>query len=442
MAPLLAHLLHGTEGSGYLRLVSVPRAIPYSLPSDYRPRKGTGVELRPGSDGVIIGYGPILLPEAWHAANMLSASEGIELAVVNLPWLNRIDPDWLRAAVEGRRAVFTLDNHLVEGGQGRMIAAVDRRTRARGAATRPPLRALRFSRLRSERRGADRPWARCGEPRRGFPADPQPNSGGQALCLRSARVARAMGSLAWPNLRFASWAMHPVEPGVAYRRDIDGLRAVAVLAVVFFHADFAGFPGGFVGVDIFFVISGYLITSIIVKALEADRFSVAWFYERRIRRIIPALIALISVTAILSVAFLLPNKLISFGRSAVATAAFASNFFFAANTGYFAGPEKMMPLLHTWSLGVEEQFYIVWPLILLACHRLGLQRRIKILVVVLALASLACSEVATLKASTAKVGFFLPQTRAWELMIGAMLALGMAPELNSRWLREGLAALA
>jgi transketolase len=123
VAPLLAHLLHGTEGSGYLRIVSVPRAIPYSLPSDYRPRPGTGVELRPGNDGVIIGYGPILLPEAWHAANMLSAREGIELAIVNLPWLNRIGPDWLRAAVEGRRAVFTLDNHLVEGGQGRMIAA-------------------------------------------------------------------------------------------------------------------------------------------------------------------------------------------------------------------------------------------------------------------------------------------------------------------------------
>jgi transketolase len=123
VAPLLAHLLHVSEGSGYLRLVSVPRAVPYSLPADYRPRAGHGVTLRDGADGVVIGYGPVLLPEAWQAANMLSEREGIELAVVNLPWLNRVDTDWLRATVEGKRAVFTLDNHLVNGGQGRMIAA-------------------------------------------------------------------------------------------------------------------------------------------------------------------------------------------------------------------------------------------------------------------------------------------------------------------------------
>ena len=123
VAPLLAHLLHVSEGSGYLRLVSVPRAVPYSLPADYQPRAGHGVTLRDGADGVVIGYGPVLLPEAWQAANMLSEREGIELAVVNLPWLNRVDVDWLRATVEGKRAVFTLDNHLVNGGQGRMLAA-------------------------------------------------------------------------------------------------------------------------------------------------------------------------------------------------------------------------------------------------------------------------------------------------------------------------------
>jgi transketolase len=123
VAPLLAHLLHGMEGSGYLRLVSVPRATPYSLPADYRPRAGCGVLLREGRDAVVIGYGPVLLPEAWHAAAMLSERDGIELAVVNLPWLSQVDPDWLRATVEGWQAVFTLDNHLVNGGQGRMLAA-------------------------------------------------------------------------------------------------------------------------------------------------------------------------------------------------------------------------------------------------------------------------------------------------------------------------------
>jgi transketolase len=122
VAPLLDHLLQDGEGSGYLRLVSVPRDIPYSLPRDYRPRPGAGVTLREGRDGVVIAYGPILLPEAWHAADMLSAQEGVELAVVNLPWLNRIDPEWLRLIVKGRQAVFTLDNHLVRGGQGTMVA--------------------------------------------------------------------------------------------------------------------------------------------------------------------------------------------------------------------------------------------------------------------------------------------------------------------------------
>src|SRR5262249_4556493 len=108
------------------------------------------------------------------------------------------------------------------------------------------------------------------------------------------------------------------EPGVGYRRDIDGLRAIAVLSVVFFHAGLSGFSGGFVGVDIFFVISGYLITSIIVRGLEAKRFSIAWFYERRIRRIIPAFIVMVAATAIGATVFLFPEDLIDFGRSAFA----------------------------------------------------------------------------------------------------------------------------
>ncbi len=123
VGPLLQYLLREARGSGYLRLVSVPCEVPYSLPPAYKPQPGIGVELRPGTDAVVIGYGPVLLPQAWLAANELGERSGLEVAVVNLPWLSRIDHDWLRKTIDNRRAVFTLDNHLVGGGQGRMIAA-------------------------------------------------------------------------------------------------------------------------------------------------------------------------------------------------------------------------------------------------------------------------------------------------------------------------------
>jgi transketolase len=123
VAPLLDSLLDDYGGSGYLRLVSIPCDIPYALPRDYRAVQGEGVELRPGKDGVIIGYGPVLLPQAWDAADLLQGRDGLDFGIVNLPWLNRVDPEWLRKTIGRRRAVFTLDNHLVAGGQGRMIAA-------------------------------------------------------------------------------------------------------------------------------------------------------------------------------------------------------------------------------------------------------------------------------------------------------------------------------
>jgi peptidoglycan/LPS O-acetylase OafA/YrhL len=253
-----------------------------------------------------------------------------------------------------------------------------------------------------------------------------------AHCARSIRAG--LGLLIPRNLG------ELLEPGVGYRRDVDGLRAVAILSVVFFHAGFTGFNGGFVGVDIFFVISGYLITAIIVRSLEAERFSIAWFYERRIRRIIPALVVMVAVTAIGATVFLFPKDLIEFGHSAFAAAFFASNFFFASRTGYFAQAQETMPLLHTWSLGVEEQFYIVWPLVLWTCFRLGFSRKIGVLVFVLAAASLGYAEWAV-RREDPDVVFFLPQARAWELMLGAMLALGMVPAITSRWVREALAAV-
>lgn len=123
VAPLLDHLLKGHKGAGYLRLVSIPCDIPYALPAGYRPVPGQGVELRPGKDAVIIGYGPVMLPQAYFAAELVQNRDGLDVAVVNLPWLNRLDAAWLRKLLDGRRALFTIDNHFVKGGQGRMVAA-------------------------------------------------------------------------------------------------------------------------------------------------------------------------------------------------------------------------------------------------------------------------------------------------------------------------------
>jgi peptidoglycan/LPS O-acetylase OafA/YrhL len=215
------------------------------------------------------------------------------------------------------------------------------------------------------------------------------------------------------------------------------LRALAVLSVVFFHFNFQKFGGGFVGVDIFFVISGYLITSIIVGDLEAGSFTFARFYERRIRRIVPAFIVMLAAATIASIALFPPKELAQFGISAAAAAAFCSNIFFAFQTNYFAGPDSMMPLLHTWSLGVEEQFYILWPLLLFACFRMGARLAVSVLVVGLATASLAYSEWGV-NSKYATQLFYLLQSRAWELMFGAILALGLVPSIRTRSLREGL----
>ena len=226
-----------------------------------------------------------------------------------------------------------------------------------------------------------------------------------------------------------------------YRSDIDGLRALAVLPVVMFHADLPGFSGGFVGVDVFFVISGYLITLILLRSLDGEEFSLAKFYERRVRRILPALVAMSAITALVAICVLPPRDMQAFGKSLLSTALFYSNFRFSTLTGYFDAPASAQPLLHTWSLGVEEQFYIVWPIVLYLAYRLKLTRNaLTILVAVLLVVSLAYAQ-AKSTGSNADRFFYLPQTRAWELMVGALLALGVFPRLGSRWQRD-LAGLA
>ena len=147
------------------------------------------------------------------------------------------------------------------------------------------------------------------------------------------------------------------------------MRAVAVLPVIFYHAGFQWFAGGYVGVDVFFVISGYLITSILVDELDQDRFSIAKFYERRARRILPALFFVLIVTTVAGWVWMIPTEFEKYSRTLAAVVLFASNIYFWRVDDYFAPAAQVTPLLHTWSLAVEEQFYIVFPLMLLAAWR-------------------------------------------------------------------------
>jgi peptidoglycan/LPS O-acetylase OafA/YrhL len=157
-----------------------------------------------------------------------------------------------------------------------------------------------------------------------------------------------------------------------YRPDIDGLRAIAVMLVVFFHAFPEAMPGGFIGVDIFFVISGFLITGIVVRELDQKRFSLLAFYNRRIRRIFPALIVVLCVTMVLGWLWMLPAAYAQLSSDVFASAAFLANIALLLQSGYFDIESAKKPLLHLWSLGIEEQFYLFWPLMLMLVARLRL----------------------------------------------------------------------
>ncbi len=209
------------------------------------------------------------------------------------------------------------------------------------------------------------------------------------------------------------------QTGLAYRPEVDGLRALAVLPVILFHAGFGFAPGGFIGVDVFFVISGFLITRILIEDLDAGRFSILDFYERRARRILPALTLVLLASLPLGVLFMLPYELRDLGESMVAVTFFVSNIYFAENVSYFGGVAEEMPLLHTWSLAVEEQFYIAFPLLLWLMR--NRRRWIVPVLAVIALISLGVAD-AHVNRVPDRV-FYLIWFRAWELLAGSLAAI-------------------
>jgi peptidoglycan/LPS O-acetylase OafA/YrhL len=216
--------------------------------------------------------------------------------------------------------------------------------------------------------------------------------------------------------------------GASYRKDIDGLRAIAILSVVAYHLGIPGASGGYVGVDVFFVISGYLITSLISREIDRGSFSLIRFYERRIRRILPALAALLIVSSIAAWVFLLPQEFADYSKSLLAAVASGSNILFWSQSGYFDGPSQFKPLLHTWTLGVEEQFYIFLPLLLMLISSRWKRYR-STWIACLALISFAISAAGVIYSPAQ--AFFLLDSRAWELLAGGMLALNMVPAIRS-----------
>ena len=203
-----------------------------------------------------------------------------------------------------------------------------------------------------------------------------------------------------------------------YRAEIDGLRAIAVVPVIFFHAGFDLFSGGFVGVDIFFVVSGYLITTIIIEDIENKRFSILYFYERRARRILPALYLVMAFSVFVAWILLSDVALNKFGNGLLGVTFFISNIiFWQQEEGYFDEAAELNPLLHTWSLSVEEQYYLLFPIFLILAWRFGKQK-VFWMIVALLIFSLLLSEWGWRNRATAN--FYLAPTRAWELLVGSV----------------------
>jgi peptidoglycan/LPS O-acetylase OafA/YrhL len=222
-----------------------------------------------------------------------------------------------------------------------------------------------------------------------------------------------------------------------YRPDIDGLRALAIVAVILFHYYTRRVPAGFLGVDVFFVISGFLITKIVANEIAAGTFSLQRFYERRIRRIFPAIYAVMAALLVAGYFLFLPGEFEDLGKSIIATTLFVSNFYFYRGDTYFGPVSAHEPLLHTWSLAVEEQFYLVFPIALLLLARAGKRAVVPVLCLA-AVASVVFN--AWQLGQDPAAAFYLPLSRAWELLIGALLALDVVPAIASRPLREALGA--
>jgi peptidoglycan/LPS O-acetylase OafA/YrhL len=225
-----------------------------------------------------------------------------------------------------------------------------------------------------------------------------------------------------------------------YRAEIDGLRALAVLPVILFHAGFEWFSGGFVGVDVFFVISGYLITTIIISEMAEGKFSIVNFYERRARRILPALFFVMAACLPFAWFWLTPADLKDFGQSLVATSTFSSNILFWIEGGYFVTTVELKPLIHTWSLAVEEQYYILFPIFLMLTWKLG-NKWILILLSIVFLISLGVAQWGAYNSPSG--AFFLLPARGWEILIGVFAAfyLNYNTHLKSHTVNQVLSLL-
>ncbi|MFG1349602.1 acyltransferase family protein [Xanthobacter autotrophicus] len=230
---------------------------------------------------------------------------------------------------------------------------------------------------------------------------------------------------------------------LAYRADVDGLRAVAVGSVVLYHSHIPPFTGGYIGVDVFFVVSGFLITSILYREIKSGSFSLLDFYDRRIRRIFPALFLVLAVTTLLAAHILLPRQMVLYAKSLPPSALFYANIYFEQTLNYFGPKANDTPLLHLWSLAVEEQFYIVFPLLLFALLRFGGRTLAVAAIAVISVASLVYAQFALSDAPS--MAFYMPMSRAWELMAGSMLALvawpRVAPKVAAWVALAGMAAI-
>ena len=230
-----------------------------------------------------------------------------------------------------------------------------------------------------------------------------------------------------PHDRPIASAVQPV--AMQYRSDIDGLRALAILPVVVFHLGVPFVSGGFVGVDIFFVISGFLIASLVLHDQADGTFSLARFYERRARRILPALYIVLVAATVCAGLILVPTDLRDFGKSLTSVVLFVSNFYFRSTSGYFNVDASIRPLLHTWSLAVEEQFYMAFPLLMVLVRRWPRDRQARSIT---AIAVLSFGASVYLSTRSPAFAFYSPFTRAWELLLGAVLSLNFAPWPRSR----------